>query len=112
MGKVENERLQRYFDGELSAEERARFEAEMTEDDRLRLAALGELQGLIAATLEHEAGAVDLWAGIEARQKKERTRRWLGRRMAGASAALMAVAAAALLLVFQPWHAGQPGNAC
>ena len=45
MGKAADERLQRYFDGEMPAEERAQVEAALTEDDKLKLAALGRLTG-------------------------------------------------------------------
>ena len=64
MGKAEDERLQRYFDGELSPEERGQVEAALTEDDRLKLAALGEVRGLVANALAAEAADVDLWPGI------------------------------------------------
>jgi anti-sigma factor RsiW len=115
MGNAEEDLLQRYFDDELPPEERARFEAAMTEDDRLKLAALAEMRALLATTLDADSGKIDLWAGIEAQQKKARVRRWrdrLSARTAGASAAVMALAAAALLFVFQPWHAGRSENDC
>ena len=66
MGKAEDERLQRYFDGELPAEELARVEAALTEDDRLKLAALGEVRGLVANALIAEAADVDLWPASSA----------------------------------------------
>jgi hypothetical protein len=119
MDKVDNERLQRYFDGELSAEERARCEAELTEDDQLRLQALGEIRGLVASTLEAQAADIDLWPGIAAEldggggtQTKQRAlRSWrdrVRRRTAGAVTALAAVAT--LLVVFKPWHAASEND--
>ena len=67
MGKAEphDVRLQRYFDGELSPAERAEVEAALTDDDRLKLAALGEVRGLVANTLSAEAAEVDLWPALE-----------------------------------------------
>lgn len=101
MGKPEHERLQRYFDGELSADERLRCEAELTDDDRERLAALGELRGLIVATLETEAAGVDLWSGIEKAitpAPRRRLRGRFARRIYGAGLALAAAAALVLFL--------------
>src|SRR4051794_30087115 len=66
MGKAEDERLQRYFDGEMPAGERAQVEAALTEDDQLKLAALGEVRGLVANALMAEAAEIDLLPGIEA----------------------------------------------
>jgi anti-sigma factor RsiW len=119
MGKAEDERLQRYFDDELSPAERAAVEAGLTDDDRLKLAALGEVRGLLANALSAESAEVDLWplvaGGIGAPMGKAEARahrRWgLRAHPASWSAGLMAMAAAALLFVFQPWHA-QPGNRC
>ncbi len=103
-----DDRLQRYFDGELPDDERARFEAALTDDDRLKLQALGELRALTQAALTGEAEGVDLWAGVEAGLKKERTRRWRdrvrGRRFMGTGAGLVIAAVATLLLIFKPWN--------
>jgi len=119
MGKAEDERLQRYFDGELSTEERAAVEAALTDDDRLKLAALGEVRGLVANTLTAEAADVDLWAGIErhlgggGRAQAKARRRWgLRAHPASWSAGLAAMAAAALLLFVQPWHPAHAQNGC
>jgi anti-sigma factor RsiW len=120
MAKLEDERLQRYFDGELSTEERAQVEASLTEDDQLRLAALGEVRGLLANTLATESTEIDLWPALAAKisapigkaEAKARRRWGLRAHPASWSAGLMAMAAAALLLVFQPWQAGQPENDC
>ncbi|HZS39035.1 MAG TPA: hypothetical protein VFF06_19525 [Polyangia bacterium] len=102
-----DEDLQRYFDDELDAAERARVEAALTDDDRLRLAALGELRALTAGVLDAEAADVDVWSGVETALKKERTRRWRdrvrGRRFMGTSAGLLIAAVATLLLLFKPW---------
>src|SRR5260370_41053056 len=115
MGKAEDERLQRYFDGEMSAEERAQVEAALTDDDRLKLAALGEVRGLVANALMAEAAEIDLLPGIEAalrgsgigigKAEARARRRWgLMAHPAGWSAGFVSAAAAVLLLLFQPWH--------
>jgi len=120
MGKAEDELLQRYFDGELPAEERARLEAAFTEDDRLKLAALGEVRGLVANALAAEAADVDLWAGIESHlggggkaQQKARRRWGMRAHPASWSAGLLSIAAAAALLFFvRPWHPAHADNDC
>ena len=124
MGKAEDERLQRYFDGELPAEERARVEAALTEDDRLKLAALGEVRGLVANALAAEAADVDLWAGIErqlgggvgggGKAAAKARRRWgLRAHPASWSAGFVSLAAAAALLLFVPsWHSSHAQNGC
>jgi anti-sigma factor RsiW len=119
MGKAEDERLQRYFDGELSPEERGQVEAALTEDDRLKLAALGEVRGLVANALAAEAADVDLWPGIErklgggGKAAAKARRRWgLRAHPASWSAGLVSLAAAALLLVVQPWHSQHAQNGC
>lgn len=119
MGKVEDERLQRYFDGELSDRERAAVESSLTDDDRLKLAALGEVRGLVAQTLTAEAADVDLWAGIErhlgggGKAQARAQRRWgMRAHPASWSAGLLAMAAAALLFVVQPWHPAHAQNGC
>lgn len=103
MIKSEDERLHRYFDGELSPEEASAFEEQMTDDDRLKLAALAEVRGLTAMTLDAEAADVDLWPGIErqlAAAARRRTRRGFARRLSYGGAAL--AAAAVLFVVFRP----------
>jgi anti-sigma factor RsiW len=126
MGKAEDERLQRYFDGEMPAEERARVEATLTDDDRLKLAALAEMRGLVANALLAEAAEIDLLPGIEAalvggggiglglgKAEAKARRRWgLMAHPAGWSSGVLAAAAAVLLLVFQPWHSAHAQNGC
>lgn len=113
---AKNTRLQQYFDGELPAEERARVEAELSEDDELKLLALGEVRGLVANTLMAEAADIDLWPALQkqldadAKKKLKPRRSWGLRAHPGSwSAGTLAMAAAALLFLFQPW---QTGNAC
>jgi anti-sigma factor RsiW len=123
MGKAEDERLQRYFDGELTPEERAQVEAALTDEDRLKLAALGEVRGLVANALTAEAADVDLWSGIDAQLRGGGTgagkaaararHRWgLLAHPARWSAGVVAAAAAAVLLFVQPWHAAHAQNGC
>jgi anti-sigma factor RsiW len=118
MGKAEDERLQRYFDGELSPEERAQVEAALTEDDRLKLAALGEVRGLVANALAAEAAEVDLWPALEkqlgggGRIGKTRRRWGFWAHPASWSSGFVAAAAAALLLILQPWHSAHAQNGC
>jgi anti-sigma factor RsiW len=124
MGKAEEERLQRYFDGELSPAERAQVEASLTDEDRLRLAALGEVRGLVANALAAEAADIDLWPALEkqlgggggARAGKAESRarrRWgLGAHPYSWSSGFVAAAAAALLLILQPWHSAHAQNGC
>jgi anti-sigma factor RsiW len=118
MGKAEDERLQRYFDGELSAAERAEVEAALTEDDRLKLAALGELRGLVGNTLMAEAAEVDLWPALEGKLGEGKAagkarRRWgMRAHPASWSAGLVMAAAAALLFFVQPWHPAHATDNC
>jgi anti-sigma factor RsiW len=123
MGKREDELLQRYFDGELAPDERARVEAGLTEDDQLRLAALGEMRDLLVQTLTAESAELDLWPSLQAHVAptndlaRARTRRqmpkWMRGRMTSLSAGVTALAAAAaLLLVFHPWQAQRSDNDC
>ena len=110
MIKPEDERLHRYFDGELSPEEAAAFEEQMTDDDRLKLAALAEVRGLTAMALDAEAANVDLWPAIEKQiAASARRRPWhaFARRLSYGGAAL--AAAAVLFVVFHP-AAGHVGN--
>src|SRR5438105_1655622 len=125
MGKAMDERLQRYFDGEMPAEERAQVEAALTDDDRLKLAALGEVRGLVANALLAEAAEIDLLPGIEAalggggtgaglgKAEVRARRRWgLMAHPASWSTGFVAAAAAVLLLLFQPWHSAHAQNGC
>ncbi len=120
MGKAKDERLQRYSDGELPSGDRVGVEAALDEDDQLRLAALDEMRALLRNTLDAESAEVDLWPGLEAKLPvddlaRARARRggfWRSR-MTQLSASVTALAAAAaLLLVFRPWHAQHPDNDC
>lgn len=123
MGKADDERLQRYFDGELPSEERAQVEAALTEDDRLKLAALGEVRGLVANALQAEAADVDLWPALEQQLRgggagagkaaARARRRWgFGAHPASWSAGFVTAVAAALLLILQPWHSAHAQNGC
>lgn len=123
MGKAEDERLQRYFDDELSSEERAQVEAALTDDDRLKLAALGEVRGLVANALAAEAADVDLWPALDkqlrpggtgaGKAEKRARRRWgIAAHPGGWSAGFVTAAAAALLLILQPWHSAHAQNGC
>lgn len=123
MGKREDELLQRYFDGELEPDEKARVEAGLTEDDQLRLAALGEMRDLLRHTLTAESAEIDLWPALQAQvaptndlvqaRARRQLPKWMRGRMTSLSAGITALAAAAaLLLVFRPWHAPHSGNAC
>jgi anti-sigma factor RsiW len=119
MSKADDERLQRYFDGELSSEERAHVEAGLTEDDRLKLAALGEVRGLVANALTKEAADVDLWPALERALQPNKAeararRRWGLRAHPGSWSAGLATlaAAAALLFIVRPWHPAHAQNGC
>src|SRR5262245_47303561 len=124
MGKAEDERLQRYFDGELSPEERAQVEAALTDEDRLKLAALGEVRGLVANALTAEAADVDRWPALEkqlhgggggrvGKAEGRARRRWgFWAHPASWSGGFVAAAAAALLLILQPWHSAHAQNGC
>jgi len=126
-----DELLQRYFDGELSPEERAAVEASLTPDDELRLAALAEMRALLGAALDGGAAEIDLLPAIEAQLKApevvtsapvngaataappvdelaKRRARGRGARTWVATAMAMAVAAA-FLFVAKPWQGGPLG---
>jgi anti-sigma factor RsiW len=104
--------LQRYFDGELEPEERARLEAQLTPEDREKLAALVEMRGLLNATLDADAADVDIWSGVGKQLQKEKAQRgWNRRRLFGGSAATMLLAAAAAFALFLR-HPGHPSNNC
>jgi anti-sigma factor RsiW len=120
MGKADDERLQRYFDDELAAAERAQVEAGLSDEDRLKLAAMAELRGLLTNALTPEAADIDLWSAIApavelpaSKAELKAQRRWgMRAHPASWSAGLATAAAAALLFVFQPWHPSGPGNGC
>jgi anti-sigma-K factor RskA len=123
---AENDLVQRYFDGELAADERARFESSMTDDDRERLAVLAEMRALLSGALDAEAAQVDIWSGVAAAlkapaeraepaaDKQRRVRRWRERvrTRSTAGAAMLVAAAAALLFFVHPWHPSHPGDDC
>jgi anti-sigma factor RsiW len=113
MGKMgQNDMLQRYFDDELAPDERARFEAEMTEDDRLRLAALGEMRLLLNHSLE-PAADLDLWSGVSKQLDKQKAHRgWLRRRSVGGAASVLLAAVATLIFLVHPWHPTHAENDC
>jgi anti-sigma factor RsiW len=103
-----DEDLQRYFDGEMPAEERTAFEGSLTDDDRARLDALAEMRALLVASLDGAAADVDIWAGLEAKLPKPAgevvplpAKRKIRRRVAwtAAGGALLAAAAALAILV-------------
>ena len=107
------DKVQLYFDGELDAAERARFEAEMTDEDRERLVALAEMRTLLNATLEADAGDVDIWSGVSkqlSRQKAQRS--WRRSRLFGGAASVFLAAAAAFIFFLRPWHPRHPSNNC
>jgi anti-sigma factor RsiW len=120
MRQADKDLVQRYFDGELADDERARFEATMTADDRERLAALAEMRALLRDTLDHDAAEVDVWSGVQKQlateqRKKTVNRRWrdriASRFAATTSAGLLVAAMATLLLIFHPWR-HNPENDC
>jgi anti-sigma factor RsiW len=107
------DKVQEYFDGELDADERARFEAEMTADDRERLAALAEMRALLNGALEADAGEVDIWSGVSKQLQRERARRgWRRSRLFGGAATMFLAAAAAFIFFLHPWHPRHPENDC
>jgi anti-sigma factor RsiW len=105
-GAIADELLQRYFDGELSPEERRDVEARLDADARLRLEALAELRGLLRAHAEEPA--VDLSSLSSTIDAIERTRapaapaprrrRWIPMSAMGG----LLAAAAALVLFLRP----------
>jgi anti-sigma factor RsiW len=98
------DKVQEYFDGELEPAERARFEAEMTADDRERLAALAEMRALLNASLDADAGSVDIWSGVAKQIQRQKVHRsWRRSRIFGASASLLLAAAAALIFFLRPF---------
>ncbi len=128
---VNDERLQRYFDGELPANERVALEQALAQpghqsaDLHARLVALGQLRNVIDHTLTAEADAadLDLWPALAARldaadadaaaKKQTVVRRWRDRlRRSSMSTGLAIAAVAALLLVVRPWHPRHPENDC
>ncbi len=96
--------LQRYFDNELPDAERVVLEASLTDDDRLRLAVMAEMQVALRGVIDAEAADanIDLWAGIEKQLggkvvpiRRRRTGVWL------TSASIALAAAASLFLMLR-----------
>jgi anti-sigma factor RsiW len=103
---VSDELLQRYFDGELSPDERAQVEARLDGDARIKLDALGEMRGLFRAELGAEPPSLDFSATFDAIARAPivapvpaaRRRRLLPMSAAGG----LVAAAAALFLFLRP----------
>ncbi len=113
MKDAARDKVQRYFDGELEPEERARFEAEMSADDRERLAALGEMRALLNAALDADAGEVDIWSGVSKQLQRQNAHRgWRRSRLFGGAASVFVAAAAAFIFFLRPWHPRHPSNNC
>ncbi len=127
MSQVNDERLQRFFDGELTGDERLAVQKTLAEanetDANARLAALGQLSSVLRQSLAVPAD-LDLWPQLETRlnaadwatEKRGLLRRWRDRARTrgygGVSAGLATAALAALLLVVRPWHPRHPENDC
>jgi anti-sigma factor RsiW len=116
---VKDDKLQRYFDGELDERERVAFEAAMTVEDQERLAALAEMRVLLNVALDARAADVDIWSGVQAglaKEKQSSLKRWRqrarGRGAIGTAAGLMAAAAALFLFLAHPWHPAHASNDC
>lgn len=105
--------LARYLDGELSPAERSELEAQLNDDDRLRLAALGDVGAAVRAALEGEAAQVDLWPSVQAWIERARRNAWWrrARRPGVLGAGLLAVAAAVMILL-APLKRVPPTNEC
>lgn len=69
--KPHDEKLQRLFDGELGEAESVTLSAQLTEEDKDKLACLKEVSDLVSGVLLKEAEGVDLWTGIAARLPSE-----------------------------------------
>ena len=118
MAKAEDDKVQRYFDGEMPLPERVAFEAAMTDREREQLAALAEMRGLIQTSLEAEAAGFDIAATVEERLRGETRgavvplkRRLRPRMLLGTSAGLLIAAAAAFLFLLRP-HLSHPSDDC
>ncbi len=114
--KAHDEKLQRLHDGELPEGEAAVLGGQLSPEDREKLLALGEIDGLVRGALVARSGErkLDLWAGIEARLPAERPRaavplyrRWGARTTAVVTALAMAAAFVAWLVPGQA-----PTNHC
>ncbi len=92
--------LQRYFDGALPENERARVEATLDDEDRRVLASLSAVRRALGAALDAEAREVDLVPGIDAALARKRKPALPSRRsrLIGAAVGALAIAAALLLV--------------
>jgi anti-sigma factor RsiW len=110
-----NEALHRLHDGELGAEERARVEAQLGEEDRLRLQAIAELGEAVRNATAAPLEGFDAWAAVERQIAPARvlsiTERLRRRRAPMWISTALAVAAAAAFL-FLPRSPGAPSNNC
>ncbi|MFW6049704.1 MAG: anti-sigma factor family protein [Myxococcota bacterium] len=118
---IDDDQLQRYFDGELPATEaRAIREAlEASEEHRARLDQLGRLRELVrlaADEMAEDVGADDLYARVkgdlQAQKRREELRALEGgrrrRRVAVGTAVGLALAAAVALAMLQPRDGAEP----
>jgi anti-sigma factor RsiW len=109
------DRLQRYFDGELPESERAAFEAELTDDDRVRLQVMAEMRAALGNALAADSAEIDVTAAVGKQLRGTVTPiGWAARlrrgTVLGTSAGLLLAAAAAFMLVLQPWHSRLSDN--
>lgn len=111
------DRLQRYFDGELPEAERAAFEAELTDEDRVRLQVMAEMRAALGNALapSNDSGEFDVVAAVGSKLRGTVTpigwgARLRSGRILGTSAGLLLAAAAAFMLVLQPWHSRLSDN--
>lgn len=107
--KEDDRRLHRLHDGELEVGARAAVEAALTDEDRVRLAALDDLGRAIRDTLSAEAEGFDVAAAIMAAlptplgsAKRSRMRVVMASRAMWAST--LVAAAAAMALWVAPWR--------
>jgi anti-sigma factor RsiW len=107
MSMADDELLQRYFDEALPPEDRAALEARFTEEDRERLASLGEVRETLRSAFAAEA-PTDLRETVKRRLRRRKQRR----RGFRVSSFGLAAACVALLVLFRlrPLHA--PTNEC
>lgn len=109
------DRLQRYFDGELPEAERAAFESQLTDEDRLRLQVMAEMRAALGNALAADSAEIDVSAAVGAKLRGTVTPiGWAARlrrgRILGTSAGLLLAAAAAFMLVLRPWHSKLSDN--
>jgi anti-sigma factor RsiW len=114
---IDDDLLQRYFDGDLPDEEseRVRQAVASSEDEQARLARLERLRGLVrmaATEPSHQVAPDDLFARVHSQVTAERRRAGIraieggrGRAAAVVGGLGLALAAAVTLAVLQPWQA-------